>query len=183
MTGLKFRSKITPPQREIMRELFGKGYGIHYIARKFKCWPNAVWNHVYDLSTPRKITAEEKKHYTKNSKLKEADVIRIRQMAVQGIGSLQIGNIYHISQSATLGIINGKTYRWIKSPTAKGLLIPIELDHIKRKTDLRPGAKLGSKQSVPSGTLKKLAKKHHVASCTIRRWILKGKIRVKQYIL
>ena len=143
----KFKSKITPHQRETMRELFEKGYGIHFIARKFKCWPNTVWNHVYDLSTPRKISVEEKKHYTKNSKLKEADIVRIRQLAViHGMGSLQIGSMYHISQSAILGIINGKTYRWVKSLTAKGLLTPVELDRIKRKTDLRPGAKLGSKQ-------------------------------------
>jgi len=173
----KFRSKITPSQRDQMRCLFKQGFGIYYIARNFKCWPNTVWNHVYDLSTPRKISLKEKKHFTKNSKLTDADVIRIRQMAEQGTGSQQIGNLYGISQSATLGIINGKTYRWVESPTQKGFLKPVEMKRIKRKTDLRPGTKSGSKRSMPRGTLKKLAKKYSVASCTICRWIKKGKIQ------
>jgi hypothetical protein len=172
----KYGRKITPEQREKMRELFKNGFGIHFIARKFKCWPNAVWNHVYDLSPPRKVSIKEKIHFTRNSGLTDMDIVSIREMATRGYGSTHIARVFGISQSAAIGIINGKTYRWVESKTQKGLLKPIEIERTRRKTDLRPGAKLGSKQSVPSGTLKKLAKKHHVATCTIRRWIVKGKI-------
>jgi hypothetical protein len=174
----KYGRKITPEQREKMRELFRSGYGIGFIARKFKCWPNTVWNHVYDLSPPRKVSIKEKNHYTRNSTLTDMDIIRIREMSARGQGSMQIARTFEISQSAAIGIINGKTYRWVESKTQKGFLKPIEIERIRRKTDLRPGAKLGSKQSVPSGTLKKLAIKHHVAPCTIRRWVVKGKIHV-----
>ncbi len=178
MNKSKYGRKITPQQREKMRELFQNGYGTYFIARKFKCWPNAVWNHVYDLSPPRKISPEEKEHYMKNSKLTDMDVVRIREMSARGYGSSDIARIFKISRSAAVGIVNGKTYRWVESETLKGSLKPIEIERMRRKTDLRPGAKPGSKQSVPQGTLIKLAKKHHVATCTIRRWIVKGKIHV-----
>jgi hypothetical protein len=154
MTNSKFRSKITIAQQEAMRELFKTGYGISYIARRFKCWPNTVWNHVYDLSPPRKISAKEKNQYTKNSSLTDKDVIQIRRL------------------------VNGKSYRWVEGPTRKGFLKPLVMNRVKRTTNLHPGAKPGSKQSVPSGSLKTLAKKYGVAPCTIRRWVLKGKINV-----
>lgn len=178
MNKSKYARKITPQQREKMRELFKKGYGIHFIAREFKCWPNAVWNHVYDLSTPRKVSLKEKNHFTKNSKLTDLDILRIRNMATRGMVAKKIGEMFKISQSATIGIINGRTYRWVEGTTKKGSLKPIKIDRIRRKTDLRPGTRPGSKRTVPSGTLIKLAKKHHVAPCTIRRWIVKGKIHV-----
>jgi transposase-like protein len=178
MTNSKFRSKITIAQQEAMRELFKTGYGISYIARRFKCWPNTVWNHVYDLSPPRKISAKEKNQYTKNSSLTDKDVIQIRRLALQGMKSPQIKKLYNISQSAALGIVNGKSYRWVEGPTRKGFLKPLVMNRVKRTTNLHPGAKPGSKQSVPSGSLKTLAKKYGVAPCTIRRWVLKGKINV-----
>jgi DNA invertase Pin-like site-specific DNA recombinase len=178
MNKSKYAKKITPHQRKKMRELFKNGYGIHFISRKFNCWPNTVWNHVYDLSTPRKISQKEKEHFTKNSKLKDDDILQIRRMAKQGQSSTDIAKIFGISQSAIIGIVNGKTYRWVESETQKGLLIPIQIERIRRKTDLRPGAKLGSKPSVKPGTLTKLAKKYKVAPSTIHRWLLKGKIHV-----
>jgi hypothetical protein len=177
LDGEKFKRKITPKQHEKMRALFKKGYSIYHIARVFRCWPNTVWTHVYDLSPSRKITPQERNLFTKFSKLSDTDVLKIRKLALNGYGSPQLAKMYGLSQSAVLGIINGKTYRWVQGPTKKEKLNPIDMDRIKRKTDLRPGTKVGTKQSVPRGTLIDLAEKYQVAPCTIRRWFVRGKLK------
>lgn len=171
----KYKSKFTPQQRVKIRKLYEDGYGICYLARQFECWPNAIWNMVYDLSIPRKASKKEKKLFLTNSKLTEKDIHDIRKLAKYG--TTYIANKYGISQTAALGIVNGKTYRWIKGDTLKGTLEPLEVTKIRRKTDKKPGSKPGVKKTVARGTLIELSKKHGVQPCTIRRWILKGKIK------
>jgi hypothetical protein len=173
----KFHSKITLSQRDKMRKLFEDGYSICFIARKFKCWPNTVWHHVYKLSTPRVISKKEEKLFTNNSKLTKKQIIEIRN---SGLGSIYISRIYNISPTTALGILSGKTYRWVESKTSKEFLVPLEIPKEIRITDLKRGAKKGQQRSVKSGTLVVLGKKYKVAPCTIRRRILKGKISKKE---
>ena len=171
----KFKSKFTPQQRAEIRKQYETGYGICFLARKYNCWPNAIWNIVYDLSKPIKASEKEKKLFLKNSKLTEKNVLEIRKLAKHG--SPYIAKKFNISQTTALGIMNGKTYRWVKGETVKGTLEPIEVARVRRKTDMKPGSKPGVKKTVARGALIKLAKKHGVKPCTIRRWILKGKIK------
>jgi hypothetical protein len=176
----KFRRKFSWQQRAKIRQLFDDGYGICYLARKFKCWPNAIWTIVYDLAIPRKATKKEQEHFLKSSKVTIDDVIEIRKLAKQGYGSPFFAKMYGISQTTALNIMNGKTYRWLKGYTKKGFLNPIKIGRIRRKTDKKSGAKPGVKKTVPRGTLITLSKKYHVKPCTICRWISKGKIKVKR---
>jgi hypothetical protein len=176
----KFRRKFSLQQRMKIRQLYDDGYGMCYLARKFKCWPNAIWAMVYDLATPRKASKKEQAHFIRSSKVTIDDVIEIRRLAKQGHGSPFFAKMYGISQTTALNIMNGKTYRWLKGYTKKGFLNPIKISRIRRKTDLKPGAKPGIKKTVPRGMLIILSKKYKVAPCTICRWIHKGKINIKR---
>lgn len=178
MISSKYRPRFNFEQINQMKTLYENGYGIGYIARQFKCYPNNVWHHVYRLDIPRQISRTEKKQYAKHSKLTEKEIIKIRNC---GRGSPYVAKMYNISQSCALGILNGKMYRWIKSTTRKNeSIVPIDFPKIKRKTDLKPGLRKGQPRSVPHGTLILLSKKYKVAPCTIRRWILKKKINKKE---
>lgn len=77
----KYRKKYSAFQIEEMRRLFSEGYAVSYIARKFRCWPNAIWNHVYALDLPRKQTSKSQKHIMRNSKLTVSQVLRMAQNA------------------------------------------------------------------------------------------------------
>lgn len=174
----KYKAKFNPLQIQEMRKLFEDGYGIGYIARKFDCWTNAVWHHVYDLSTPRIVTKKEKKLYTRNSILTVKDICKIRQSGLSGVSAADIGQSFNISETTALGIIKGKTYRWVKGSVSIGEITPIDIPKEKRKTDLKSGLRPGQKRSVKSGVLVKLGKKYGVEPCTIRRWVLKGKLKI-----
>lgn len=175
----KYRKKYNISQIEEMRRLFCKGYAVSHIARKFDCWPNAVWNHVYSLDPPRKLTTENIKRIMRNSKLTVSQVKTIRK---SNLGSNSIAEIYGISSSCALGILKGKTYRFVEGPCRDGNLEPLDLPRSDRKTDLKRGAKKGQPRSVRSGTLVVLAKKYNVKPCTIRRRILAGKIGKSEII-
>jgi hypothetical protein len=176
----KYNPKFSALQVQDMRKLFEEGYGIGYIARKFNCYPNTVWHHVFDLSTPRIITKKEKELFTHNSKLSVKDVCKIRNLGLKGVSSADVGLSFGISETCALGIMKGKTYRWVEGPISKGEITPISIPKEIRKTDLKSGIKTGQKRSVKSGVLIRLGKKYGVAPCTIRRWIVKGKIKIKK---
>jgi hypothetical protein len=174
----KYKAKFNPLQIQDMRKLFEEGYGIGYIARKYDCWTNAVWHHVYDLSTPRIVSKKEKNLFTKNSKLNINDIRKIRRLGLSGVSAADIGQSFNISETAALGIMKGKTYRWVEGAVSNGEITPIDIPKEKRKTDLKSGIKVGQKRSVKSGVLVKLGKKYGVKPCTIRRWVLKGKLKI-----
>ena len=151
------KAKFNEAQIQKMRDLFEMGFTVAYIARKFDCWPNAVWHHVFDLSVPRKLADKEIALYKKNSILTDKQVLDIRKLAINGLGSDTLASLYNISKSSALSILKGKTYRWLESETSSGPIFPIKIDKIKRKSDLKPGIKPGQKKQIKNGVLLQLA--------------------------
>lgn len=177
----KYKSKHTLSQIQGMRDLVKDGYAVQYVARKFKCRPNAVLHHIYDLILPRKVSKEKQERYLLSSNLTIAKVQQIRKFAVkQGISALELSRRYNISPTAALSIVNGKTFRWLAGLTKKGYIEPIEYENIQLKTDRKRGAKKGSKHKVKFGVLIKYAEIHGVKPTTICRWIKKGEFKVKK---
>jgi len=174
-----YKAKHSSEDVQRMRKMAEEGYAINYIARKFKCCPNAAYHRVYDVIPARVATPVQQKRYLKRSNLEIADVKRIRQLALQGMNAVEIGKIYGISQTTALSIVNGKTFRWVPGKTLKGIIHPVNYEP-KIKTDRRRGPKNGSKRSVKSGVLIKYAEKHGVGTSTICRRIKKGKIKIKK---
>lgn len=176
----KYKSKHTSSQIQEMRNLVEDGYAVQYVARKFKCRPNAVLHHVYDLILPRKVPKKKQERYLLSSNLTVAKVQQIRKLAMeQDISAMELSRRYGISHTAALSIVNGKTFRWLAGLTKKGYIEPIEYE-IVLKTDRIRGAKRGSKQKVKPGVLIKYAEIHGVKPTTICRWIKKGKFKVKE---
>lgn len=177
-------------QKSKMRDLFEKGYAVSYIARKFECKPNAVWNTVYDLAECRKLSKEEEKYALRFSKVTKKQVLKIRRDAHKhGCKSWEISETYGISQTGALCIIKGKTFRWLGGwvrPSAYGpwkFLVPIPSKKEIRRTDLRRGPKKGSKPKVKSGTLLEIAKKRGISTSSVCRLIKSGKIKVPKRAL
>lgn len=173
--------RFTVLQRQKMRSLFQEGYALSFIARKFDCRPVAVWNNVFDLSPATCFSPIKSKWAMNTARISIANVKKIRARVLKGIKSTEASQLYGISESAALGIIKGKTFRWVPGwtrPYAETFvyLQPMDLPEPERKTDKVRGAKLGSAWSVKKGELIRLAKKHNVSTSTICRWKKKGKL-------
>lgn len=176
----KYKRKHTLRQIQQMRDLVEQGYAIHYIARKFGCYTNAVWYHVYDLIFPKKVSEKRQKMYLRTSNLTIVKVQKIRKLGVEKrINAVVISKKFGISPTAALSIIKGRTFRWVPGMTKSGKIEPVEYD-FKPKTDLVRGPKIGSKQKVKSGVLIKYAKIYSVKPTTVCRWIKLGKLKLKK---
>lgn len=173
-----YKSKFNKNQVLKMREMAEKGFALSYIARKFSCCTNAVVHRVFSCIPPRKVSKEKQKLYLRNSKLSPDDVKRIRKLGLEGMDAVAIGKIYGISQTASLAIINGKTFRWIPGNTLSGYIKPISYDPML-KTDKVRGHKRGSKRRVKNGILLKYAEKYNVSPSTICRRISRGALKLK----
>ena len=175
----KYCSKLSQKDVMKMKRLTEEGLAIQYIARLFGCRPNAVYYRVYDTMPPRVFTETEKLKSLRMSKLSVAKVKRIRKLAVEkGIDAVSLAKKFNVSQTAILGIVNGRTFRWIEGETKKGYLKPIEYKNIVT-SDKRRGHKIGGKRRVKHGVLLKYAKKYGIHTSTACRWIKKGRIKVK----
>jgi hypothetical protein len=167
--------RFSPIQKKEMRDLYSEGYALSYIARKFKCLTNAVWNNVFDLSTPMLLSEARIKAALKVCKVTVDDVVAIRKRVKSGTDSWTEATQYGISQTTALGIIRGRTFRWVGGwtrPRAGEPLVfikPIKNNKSKPLTDKKPGCKKGSKHRMPSGSLLVLAKKYKVSTSTICR--------------
>jgi|GEM_PF-3994329 len=175
----KFCSKFKPSQVKEMKELAAKGYAIAYIARLFNCCQNAVSNRVFMDIPPKAISLRKQKLFMRYSNLTVKQVQAIRKAGLEGVSSVELSKKYNISQTTALGIIRGKTFRWLPGKTKSGEIIPIEYT-ASIISDKRRGAKKKSKKLVKSGVLIKYAKKYDVDTSTICRWIRKGKLKVKK---
>ena len=174
--------KFNQNQKDKMRNLFEKGYAVQYIARKFKCWPNAVWNNVFDLAPAKFLSNAKIDEIYKKSSLIPKDITNIRQLAKKGMGSPTIAELYGIGQSTALSIIRGRTFRWVKGWTRPHgttwiYLDPVEMPHFRVKTDKTYGPKSGTRHQVEPGILLKLSKKYGVSPSTICKWRKKGKLK------
>lgn len=175
-----YNKRHTQNQINQMRQLVNDGYGIHYVARRFECCANSVFYHVYDLIPPKKISNKDQKRFLKNSNLTISKVKQIRKLNLErNVSASQLAKRFDISQTAALGIINGRTFRWVAGKTKKGEIVPVEYEYIS-KTDLKRGPKKGSTRRVKNGVLHKYAKKYGVKNCTICRWIKKGKLKLRE---
>lgn len=94
--------------REKMRNLYNEGYCIEEIARRFKCRPNAVMHHIYDLTIPCRTMARN------NSKLTKKQIQSIRQSFIKKKESAaSISRKFEVSATTVLNIVHGIFYRWI----------------------------------------------------------------------
>lgn len=181
-----FRPKFSQEQKAHMRILCANGYAIQYIARKFNCRPNSILNNVFDLLPPTMLNGPKKKSALKAAKVSIENVMEIRKLAIDyDYGAILLGRMFNINQTTALGIIKGKTFRWVAGWTRPHVgklvyLAPIGKMKIKRKTNLKQGPKIGSKQKVKQGVLIKLAKEYNVSTSTVCRWIKKDSIKVKK---
>ena len=164
-----------------MRSLYEQGYAVQYIARRFNCRSNAVWNRVFDLSAPRHLSPGERKRAAASKKFTAREVKAIRRRAIsEGVSSAALAQEYGVSQACTLGIIRGKTYRWVAGwirPSRNGplvKLVPGDYPEHPQKTDLKRGFKAGvSVRSVPHGTLVRLSKMTGLSKSTLSRMLRK----------
>jgi hypothetical protein len=177
----KFERRMKPAEKQMMRQLYEENYALGFIARKFNCCVNTVWNNVFDISVSC-LSKEKIKCTIKTSKVTPKEVKKIRLFAKNGQNAVQLSKLYGISQTATLSIIRGRTFRWIPGwirPYQNQKFFyykPINIKQEKPKTDKKPGAKLGVKKVSSRGEVLRLAKKYNVSSSTICRWRKKGKI-------
>jgi len=178
-----FARRLTQKQHQQMKKLYEEGYAINFIARKFCCRQQTVWNCVFQSSIPVIPSKNILLRNIKCSKLTKDNVTQIRTLARSGLDSVAISKMYKISQTTTLNVIRGKTFRWIKGwirPDINSKFIyikPLNITLPKPKSDRFCGAKAGSKKTVPRGYLLKLAAKHKRSTSTICRWMKKGKIK------
>lgn len=162
-----------------MRQMYLNGYCMSAIARHFKCQLNAVTHHLSDLIIPTATM------HRSNSKLTSKDVIKIRRLYIKsGYPATILAPMFKVSESSILNIIHGVYYRWVpgEAINRSGMIYTIPEVTISG----RDVNKMGMKKSGPnentvrrvhSGALIPLAKKYGVATCTISRWIKKGKLK------
>lgn len=176
----KYCSKLSPNDVLRMRKMAEKGLAIQDIARQFKCRPNAVYHRVYDVIPPRIFTDVEIKKSLRMSKLTIAKVRKIRELSVKkGVDAVSLAKKYNVSPTTILGIVNGKTFRWIEGETRKGYIKPIEYK-ATIISDKKRGTKKGTRKTLKNGTLLKYAKKHGIHKSTVCKQIKNGKIKISK---
>jgi hypothetical protein len=171
--------------REKMRELYKEGYCIEEISRQFKCRPNAVMHHIYDLTIPCLTMVRT------NSKLTKRQVQSIRKSFInKNESAALISRKFEVSPTTILNIVHGVFYRWVPGEIVdnEGVIwvIPegFHMNHLSNKKGARKsGPNKYTERKVKSGALIPLAKKHKVAICTISRWMRKGKMDVSGKLL
>jgi hypothetical protein len=120
--------------------------------------------------------------------LTEKQVLKIRELSYKDkkiYHSAKIAEMFGIGATAALGIIRGKTFRWVGSWTRPHdkeepvYLKPRKAGRETRISDKKRGRKIGQKITVQPGALLKLAKKYKVSPSSVCRWIKKGKIKYR----
>lgn len=172
--------RFTKAQIRSMQSMYERGYAVQYIARKFRCYGNAVWNHVYNLSAPRVLSPGEMRQ--RKGKLTAKQVRGIRDLAIKkGLSAEAIASMFEISTSCALGVIRGKTYRWVAGDIRPRMseplvrLVPDSYPKHPAKSDLRRGFKAGvSKRLVAPGVLLKLSEMTGLSPSRLSR-MLRGK--------
>ena len=112
----KFARRMSFVQKDQMRKMFVEQYAISCIARKFKCRQNTVWNNVFDLDKNYTLSKERKIRAITHSKLKVEQVKLIRSLSYKDrkkYNAIALAKLYKVSQSTILGVVRGKTFRWV----------------------------------------------------------------------
>jgi predicted DNA-binding protein YlxM (UPF0122 family) len=183
----KFGRRMTESQKNKMREMFTEGYALGHIARKFACCVNTVWNNVFYLD---KVSSDSEKVncYTlskkkidcaiKCSKLTAKQILAIRSLSHKDrdkYNAIALSKIYCVNQSTILGIVRGRTFRWVggwtqplRTEPAVYLTPTVEV-RLEGKTDAVFGPRKGSKMFYHGGELKRLAEKEGVDPTTMCR--------------
>lgn len=187
----KFAKRCTDVQIKRMEELFDQGYCACEIARRLGVNSNAVWNHVFDRVPSAKISKGEKRRISKLLALTEKQVIALRKEGcIHGTPCTELARKYGVSQTTALSCLKGRTYRWVSGPTIPHFKIrrPIHEQEVvwlepgeqivKKRKGMKCGMKLNSVKLVKTGELLKAAEKIGVETCTISRWVHKGKLKV-----
>lgn len=177
--------RLTPLERQEIRDQYSQGYAEYYIARKHGCQPEAVHNLVFDMIPPQKQTAPYKNAAFRHSKLTREDIVNIRACVKKGITASEVAFQYNISETAGFNIIRGKTFRFIPGwtrPHTNMLVYLNPADKIEehRITDLTRGAKKGSTQKTVRGELLRIAKEQGISTSAACRWVKAGWVKAKQ---
>lgn len=163
-----------------IRELYKDGWCVASLARKFHCHINAIQQHVFDLTVPQKSMRRS------NAKLSDSEVKEIRKLAIDyGYSSPLLSKKFSVSESTILNVIKGKFYRYIPGKVrlySEIITIPenFVFESVKQnKGRHKCGPNKNTVRLVSPGSLKPVAKKYGVATCTISRWLRKGILQVK----
>lgn len=184
----KYSRRLTQIQKGKIRDLHQEGYSMGYIARKFRCQINTVWNNVFDLDPAYTLSEARKACAIKCSKLTVPEVLEIRELSHKNkkkYNAIALAERFGVSQTTILGVIRGKTFRWLGSwirPRDDDSDIYLEpLNEIRPPvmSDLTPGPKKGSHKQFKRGTILKIANAMNLSPSSICRKIKSGKIKIK----
>lgn len=174
----KFARRMPVLQKDGMRRMFMDGYAIGCIARRYKCYVNTVWNNVFDLDGNYTLSEKKKKKAIEHSKLSVIQIRLIRELSYKNrrrYNAIFLSKKYCVNQTTILGIVRGRTFRWVGGWTCpvRGepwhYLNPSNEVRSKGITDVKFGPKPGSKFHYHGGELTKLARKCGVSLSTMCR--------------
>lgn len=174
-TGRK--GKFSESQKQEMRQLVSDGWAFSYIARRYHCNVNAVYNNTFDVLPPVVLSDGKEKWARKASKIKICDVRRVRKMLKKNpsLSARFVMRHLGVSESSALSLIKGRTFRWVGGwtrPHYKKPLVylePIEASGIGILSDRRPGPKFGMRDKAPYGSVKAEAERLGVSRSLISR--------------
>lgn len=199
----KFARRMTKRQKSRMRDMFKEGYALGFIARKFKCMVNTVWNNVFDLdfidsvkiggdffTKSYNLSEGKLKCAISCSKLSVTEIMKIRELYHKNrrkYSCVMLGKKFGVDQTTILGIVRGKTFRWVGGWTRpfrnenEIFLTPYDDVRPCGKTDAVFGPKKGSKMYYSGGVLKEMAEKEGVSLSTMCRRM--KRLRMKEGIV
>lgn len=161
-----------------IRALFKEGYAENYISRRYGVYPNTIRNIIYDLRGAGRRN--------KSCLFTDKQVKQIRDLVIlKGMPSKTVAQKFKYPERTVLDVVRGRTYRWVSGwiRPEMGRLVyhhaPM-IESIRGITDQKPGAKKGTKREVKNGELIRVAKIFNVKPCTIRRWIVRGKLKISR---
>lgn len=171
--------------REKIRGLYLEGYATSYLARKYKCNINAIWNVVFDLQIPYRPESYLKA-YKKTARLTEAQVKKIRHLAIdKNVGNNELATKFNVSGSTILSVVKGRTYRWVPGKIRPRMgelryIEPLSGRAPQTKSDRKSGPNENTVRLADHGECLKLAKINKVSPSAISRWLRKCPERIKR---
>jgi len=166
---------LSNKQVKNIRQLYIDGYSISFIARKYKMKVPSIQYRVFDLTRPIALNKNDKRIV--QCKFSENEILEIRSQYINDKKSAkQIAIERKVGHSTILGIVNGRTYRWIKGKTAKCIIKPKKEKLSRRICDIPLGAKKNTKQKIKRGGLTYLMNRYNISRSTAWIWVQKEKV-------
>jgi len=172
---------LSKTQTRNIRLLYLNGYSAVFIAKKYKVNSMIIRYRIFDLVKPIALIENDKR--LKVGKFNKKEIIDIRNDFKNGKTVKEISVERKIIYSTVFGIINGRTYRWIKGETKSGLIIPKKEKPTRRLCDMPLGAKKNTKHKVKRGGLTYLMQKYNISRSSAWLWVKNNKVQLPEIFI